>query len=503
MNDSAKQGYASANALQGQIQGKPLSQDSFCDDLTDAKILNPLSQAASIYGGTANSVNAVSETPASSPAQFTSTTPQPPANTENWSTSLQTVLEQPPSTLPQKLLLGGMIFCIAFGAWAWLGKIEQVGHAQGRLVPKGQVYKIDPVDSGKITRIAVKEGQAVKAGQVLVEIDTQLAVGEIQRLQQMLTADKMQLSQMQALLDRTHLEAETRAAIADADSQAQKAAIAETKAKMSTTQKLLTQLQSDLAAYKARQERLRPFVEQGAIAREQMFEAEQAVRERQRAITESQGELKQGLAEANRLQAELVQKQAEKRTTQLEAQQRTQQLEVEMTQLKAKITETMNLLHSATTKLTQYFLRAPVDGFVSSLNVQNIGQVVQPGQTVAQMAPHQVPLVLSAILPNQEAGFVKQGMPVQVKLDAYPYQDYGIVPGKVISISPDAKQDERLGPVYTVEVALARNYVTTNNQTIKFKPGQTAVAEIVIRRRRIVDVLLDPIKQIQKGGINL
>lgn len=466
MNDCSQQRYASANAFQGQIQEQPLSQDSFCDASTDGKSLRPSS------------------------------------NTENWSTSLQTVLEQPPSTLPQKLLLGGMVFCLAVGAWAWLGKIEQVGRAQGQLVPKGQVYKIDPVASGKITRIAVKEGDSVKTGQVIAEIDTQLAVSEVERLQQMLTADKMQLSQTQAMIDRIRLEAEIRAAIVDADSQAQKAAIAETKAKVATTQKLLTQLQSDLTAYKARQERIKPVVEQGAIAREQLFEAEQAVRDRQRAITESQGEVKQALAEANRLQAGLVQKQAEKRTTQLEAQQRIQQLEVEMTQIKAKITETVNLLKSATTKLTHYFLRAPVDGFVSSLNIHNVGEVVQPGQTVAEMAPHKVPLVLSAILPNQEAGFVKQGMPVQVKFDAYPYQDYGIVPGKVVSISPDAKPDERLGSVYKVEVALERNYVTANNRTIKFKPGQTAAAEIVIRHRRIADVLLDPIKQIQKGGIN-
>jgi HlyD family secretion protein len=106
-------------------------------------------------------------------------------------------------------------------------------------------------------------------------------------------------------------------------------------------------------------------------------------------------------------------------------------------------------------------------------------------------------------LPNQEAGFIKLGMPVQVKLDAFPYQDFGVVSGKVTSISPDAKTDERLGPVYRVEVALDRNYVAANQQTIPFKAGQTATADIIIRRRRIVDVLLEPFRQLQKGGINL
>jgi len=114
-----------------------------------------------------------------------------------------------------------------------------------------------------------------------------------------------------------------------------------------------------------------------------------------------------------------------------------------------------------------------------------------------------VPLVLSASLPNQEAGFVKTGMPVQVKLDAYPYQNYGIVSGKVTSISPDTKPDERLGAVYRVEVSLAQSYLTANHQNIKLKAGETATAEIIIRRRRIADLLLDPIRQLQNGGINL
>jgi HlyD family secretion protein len=140
---------------------------------------------------------------------------------------------------------------------------------------------------------------------------------------------------------------------------------------------------------------------------------------------------------------------------------------------------------------------------VSSLNVSHAGEVVQPGQTLAEISPQDTPLVLSAILPNREAGFVKTGMPVQVKLDAYPYQDYGIVPGKVTSISPDAKPDQQLGPVYQVKVSLDRNSVTSEHGSIRFKAGQTASADIIIRRRRIADILLDPIRQFQKGGIKL
>lgn len=429
-------------------------------------------------------------------------TPPPNAPT-NWSPSLQTVLDQPPSALPYQLICGGLLFGAAVAAWAWFGHINEVGHAKGQLIPKGQVYKIHPVELGKITSLAVKEGQEVKAGQVIAQLDNQIAEDEVARLQQLFMAEQLQLTQMQSLVERTRLEAQTQVAIANAETQAQTAAIAQAQAQADTNRKLIEQWQSDVTAQNTRRDRLQPLVEEGAIAKEQMFDVEQALRDRQRTITQQQGELQQAIAEAKQLQAGLAQKQAEGRNAQLAAQQRVQQLEVEITQRQAKVAELQNLLLTAQTKLKDRFLYAPINGTILSLNVANIGEVVQPGQTIAEMASDKAPLVLSAYLPNKEVGLIKPGMPVQVKLDAFPYQDYGIIPGKVAAISPNAKPDEKLGPIYQVEITLNHHSVTTRQQTIPFKPGQTATADIVIRRRRIADLLLDPLRKLQKGGIGL
>lgn len=489
------------------------------------------------------------------------TTGKSSAKTEsNWSPALQNVLEQPPAAFPRQLLMGGLIFCLAFVSWAWLGKIEEVGHARGRLVPQGEAYKINPLDLGKIMRINVKEGETVKAGQVLVELDTQIASTEVDRLKQMVAGYQEQLNQKQALIEKSRQEANIRRVLAQANLQMQDALIDAAKSKATTSQELLAQLQtekkasqtrvnklkplkglskerlaqlrSDMKAHQERVARLKKLVADGALSREYLFNAQQELRaslaaitqnelqenantddrvyeaqksqrDRTSAITQQQGELKQSLVEIQSLQAQLNQKIAESNINQLEAQQRIQQLEVEKTQLKSQISETQNLLNRARTQLVQKFLYAPVNGVVSSLNVRNVGEVVQQGQTIAEVAPITAPLVLSASLPNSEAGFIKPGMAVQVKLDAFPYQDFGIVTGKVTSISPDAKQDEQQGLVYKVEVAIDRNSINANGQTIQFKPGQTATADIIIRRRRIADVLLDPLKQLQKGGIDL
>lgn len=480
------------------------SREPRAPQLSSIQPIENIENLDTIRGGAASPTAVIAE-PISPPHLTTvSNTPDPPHSTPlHWSPSLQTVLDQPPSTLPYQFIFGGLLFAAAFTAWAWFGQINEVGHAKGQLVPQGQVYKIHPIELGKITRLAVKEGQEVKAGQVIAQLDNQVAADEVARLQQLLIAEQLQLTQVQSLLDRTRLEAQTQAAIAQAETQAQTAAIAQAQAQASTNQKLIEQWESDVAAQNTRRDRLQPLVEEGAIAKEQMFDVEQALRDRQRTITQQQGELQQSIAEAKQLQAGLTQKQAEGRNAQLATQQRIQQLEVELTQRRAKIAELQTLQLTAQSKLKDRFLYAPVSGVVLSLNVANIGEVVQPGQTIAEIAPANAPLVLSAYLPNREVGFVKPGLPVQVKLDAFPYQDYGIVPGKVIAISPNAKPDEQLGPIYQVNIALSRQAVMTKQQTIQFKPGQTATADIVIRRRRIADILLDPLRKIQKGGMGL
>jgi HlyD family secretion protein len=72
-----------------------------------------------------------------------------------------------------------------------------------------------------------------------------------------------------------------------------------------------------------------------------------------------------------------------------------------------------------------------------------------------------------------------------------------------MTISADAKSDQNLGEVYQVEVKLDSDHISKNQQVIPFKPGLAVSAEIIIRERRILDVLLDPIKQIHKDGVDL
>ena len=110
----------------------------------------------------------------------------------------------------------------------------------------------------------------------------------------------------------------------------------------------------------------------------------------------------------------------------------------------------------AKARLAQSQVRSPSNGILSSLELDNAGEFIQLGQTLAEVVPDSTPLVLSAMVPQPKAGLIKPGMTTQIKLDAFPYQTYGVMSGKVLSISPDAKRSPEIGSGYQVQIALEK-----------------------------------------------
>lgn len=455
---------------------------------------------------------------------------QPPPE-ENWSPALQTTLDRPPSTLPNHLVVGGVTFCAAFAIWAALGQIDEVGHAQGRLVPQGETYKVNPIVAGKVAKVYVQESESVKAGQVIAQLDDELARKRVEWSRQERIGYEKELLQVEALIRQAELESQNRQTIANAEINAQEAQLTQAQAQIASHkvaiaqaimraqigESLLEQFHTDIASHQDRLSRFEYLVNEGALAKETLFQAQQQFAQLQRSITQQEGDIQQAMAESQRLegdlqqamaslkrlQADLARKHAEADNAQLQVQESIQQLLVQKAQLQAKIQQSHKQLALAQTELKQLTLRAPAAGVISALNVRRSGEVVQLGQTIAEISPEGAPLVLAAALPTREAGFVNVGDTVQIKFDAYPYQDFGVVTGKVHTIAPDSTPDERVGAVYRVEVLLDRDAIEQAQQRIPLKAGQTAKAEIVIRQKRIADIILDPIRKIQTGGVNL
>jgi multidrug efflux pump subunit AcrA (membrane-fusion protein) len=147
--------------------------------------------------------------------------------------------------------------------------------------------------------------------------------------------------------------------------------------------------------------------------------------------------------------------------------------------------------------LARSTIRSPVDGLVTSLEVRTPGAVVKPGDPIATVAPANARLVVEGKMPNQRIAFVRKGLPAKLKFDAFPFQDYGVVNGTVIDVSPDAQSDEKLGSVYKVTVAPDRPVIAAHGQEFPLRPGMTATMEVVTERKSVLSLFAAPFKKAQ------
>jgi HlyD family secretion protein len=181
-------------------------------------------------------------------------------------------------------------------------------------------------------------------------------------------------------------------------------------------------------------------------------------------------------------------------------------LETQLATLKSDIAQSQSQIAALKFQLAQRVIRAPISGTIFHLPISKPGAVLKPGEMVTQIAPQGTPLVIKANMPSPESGFIQVGLPVKIKFDAYPFQDYGIVSGSLTWVSPDSKpQDTPQGKIDTfdLEITLDRPYIDSGSKRIALTAGQTATAEVIVRQRRVIDFVLDPFKKLQKGGLKL
>lgn len=132
---------------------------------------------------------------------------------------------------------------------------------------------------------------------------------------------------------------------------------------------------------------------------------------------------------------------------------------------------------------------------MQQLTLITIGGVVQPTEPIMVIVPDDAAVQVSAQILNKDIGFIYEGPPVRVKLEAFNFTDYGLIEGVVDNISRDAIQDENLGLVYAARIKLKKRHLMVNGQRIPIGPGLAVQAEIKTGERRIIQYLLSPIAQ--------
>ncbi len=174
--------------------------------------------------------------------------------------------------------------------------------------------------------------------------------------------------------------------------------------------------------------------------------------------------------------------------------------------LQSEIAQSESQVKALQFQLSQRTVKAPTSGVVYEFPIKKAGAVVQQGTPVAEIASQQSGLILRAIMPTAESAYVKKGLVAKLKFDAYPFQDYGVVAGEILSVSPTTSMKETTNgkvEAYKVEIGINQTCLGSNNKCIPLHPGDTATAEVIVRQRRIIDFVIDPFRKMQEGGLKL
>jgi HlyD family secretion protein len=144
-------------------------------------------------------------------------------------------------------------------------------------------------------------------------------------------------------------------------------------------------------------------------------------------------------------------------------------------------------------------ISAPVDGVITDVTSTQPGDKVQANTPLGGIAPKDARPVLKIEIAEQDRGFLREGQPVKLKFSAFPYQRYGLIEGTLNFIAPATKlSPQTKQPVYEGRVTLAQDHYLVAETKYPLRYGMTATAEVVVRERRLIDLALDPFRQI--GG---
>jgi len=427
----------------------------------------------------------------------------------------QEIIETPASPLGHIVIWITVLLLVIAGAWLYFGKLDVVVSGQGKLASESGTKILQSSVSGTIVDIKVHEGQHIKKGDIVVELDKKVAQQNVESVEKTLAIAKIERSIAKGVsssivmddINKSGLTEETKQSLIE-KMHAQNDILESRKLLSSTNltnlQKQFSQLDSAiknldnmLAQNKAKEQEINKLIERGNPLQQMHLRSDlNSVRQNIASLESSLSSQKQQMVQVESA-IDNAKNQAAVSLNELRVSNAATAISQDN-----KIIELENSLSRARVALEQTTIVAPVDGTVLSLKTNTIGGVVSATQIIAEITPLEESLVVEASLQSRDIGFVNVGQRVVVKVDAYSFQRYGYLSGVVQSISPDAIANDKLGLIYRIRVKLD-SLKTSKNIELKMIPGMNSVVEITTGNRRAIEFLLDPLISHVDGSLEV
>lgn len=414
------------------------------------------------------------------------------------------ILEKPASPIGKWMIRLIIAFFSIALLWSYFGKVDEVATAQGKVTPLGDIKVIQPAQLGVVRSILVSNGQVVKAGESLIELDTTISLADEERARRELQVVNVAKARYEAILlglegkepvfnapdgasdavarmQQLLIQSELNEYSASLDTYRQQKVEREADEKVVLQE--IAKLEETLPLLKEQVDARSNLLEKGLTPRFQYLEYQERLVGQERDLDIQRDQL-------TKVRASIIG--ADKQINQV-----TQEF---LKNTYGKLAEAEDQIVALTQEVTKaakvqdlQILRAPVDGIVQQLAVHTIGGVVSAGDPLMVVVPDERVLTVEANVLNKDIGFVSEGQSVEVKFEAFPFTKYGVIHGEVLSIAQNAVADENLGLIYPARVSLQESIIMVNNKEVNISPGMAVTAEVKTNQKRLIEFLLSPL----------
>lgn len=386
------------------------------------------------------------------------------------------------------------LILVAF-LWSVFGKMDIIVNGQGKIIASGHTKTIASLETARVISLPVEEGQHVKAGDLLIELDARGVDSEYNKAEGDRQLALLQMERSKALLLGIEINKapvlDSIEGVSDAHYQNEVKHLADQwRAYLTKRAHLASQVKRYGDALPLAARRAKDYAE---LAKDHDV-SEHAYLEKEQARIDLQGQLDDAKTQLLAYSAET------RKTVQEELYQATR------TWSGATQDAKKALAHSEQLRIV-----APVDGTIQQLAVHTIGGIVPAAQPIMLLVPDQNTVELEAYIENKDIGFLKEGDVAQVKIDAYEYSKYGTIPARVSHVSRDAidfsgngtgplagkdpqsNQGGSKGLLYAVKVSLKNSVIVVDGKEMPLSPGMSGNVEIKTGERRIIEYILSPL----------
>jgi len=435
------------------------------------------------------------------------------------------IVETPPSPIGRAIGVTVIaVFCLAL-LWASFGTVDIVATASGKIVPSGRTKVIQPFETGVVRVIHVRDGQKVKAGEGLIELDSTMTDADRDHLKSDLLSSQMEVARLRAAVSGRSDPTEAfvppegaNASMIEMNRQLLISQVAEHQGKLAALDRQVKQKQAERESIKAAIAKLDatlPVLSQKVEIRKYLYDKDlgskivwltdyQELIGLQQEVLVQESRFQEAEAAVAALVETRAQTAAEYRRTRFE----------ELTKAQEKAAGLAQDVIKAEKRAKLKALVAPVDGVVQQLSVHTIGGVVTPAQPLLVVVPLDSHLEIEAMVSNRDIGFVHEGQRAEIKIDTFSFTRYGLLHGEVINVSQDAitrdKPQDKPGDKvqgaevsssepkgqelsYAARVSLDRTQMQVEEKLVNLSPGMAVAVEIKTGSRRIMSYLLSPV----------